>query len=268
MGRTRYGVYCYNDTIRTNQNDKARVEPNQTLLFSSLIMKTHIRLTVLTVVTLLFSFAASAQKKSPSADSKVVKMLIAKKMTPVKVTAKDLVTKVFGVADSNLSSPDLKKSVAKTLSVTPQEDEGGLWLDPTDGYAVSYYGMVPQVSAVAMYDEEDSEHLAYFSYFFLFPYSNGSRENANYEQCAFCTSLLQEMEDIGMDMGGDSSSDALFEAVGNYGENNVNIRLVEQNSDSTYVVDPDHASGDGRYIVVLNVEPGAYNEADHWMAAE
>lgn len=231
-------------------------------------MKTHLRLTVLTVVTLLFAFAAYAQKKSPAADSKVVKMLIAKKTTPVKVTAKDLVTKVFGVADSNLNGSDLKKSVAKSLSVTPQEDEGGLWLDPTDGYAVSYYGMVPQVSAVAMYDGDDSDHLAYFSYFFLFPYANGSRDNANYEQCAFCTTLLQEMEDIGMDMGGATPTDALFEAIGNYGENTVNIRLVEQNSNSTTVVDPDHASGDGRYIIVLNVEPGAYNEADHWMAAE
>lgn len=231
-------------------------------------MKTPIRLTVLTVVTLLFAFAASAQKKSPVADSKVVKMLVAKKVTPVKVTAKDLVTKVFGVADANLNSPDLKKSVSKSLSVTPQEDEGGLWLDPTDGYAVSYYGMVPQVSAVAMYDDEDSDHLAYFSYFFLFPYDNGTRENANYEQCAFCTSLLQEMEDIGMDMGGATFTDALFEAAGNYGENTVNLRLVEQQGDGSYVADPDYATGDGRYILVLNVEPGANNEADHWMAAE
>ncbi|MDE5875525.1 MAG: hypothetical protein K2H15_07745, partial [Muribaculaceae bacterium] len=77
-------------------------------------MKTPIRLTVLTVATLLFAFGASAQKKSPAADSKVVKMLVAKKMTPVKVTAKALVTKVFGVADSNLNGSDLKKSVSKS----------------------------------------------------------------------------------------------------------------------------------------------------------
>lgn len=194
-------------------------------------------------------------------------MLISKRTTPVKVTAKDLVTKVFGVADHRLSSEDLKSATNKSLSINPVEDEGNLWLDPTDGYAVSYYGMVPQVSAVAMYGD-NADELSNFSYFFLFPYSNGSRDNANYEQCAFCTSLLQEMEDMGMDMGCPTYTDALFEAIGNYGENLVNLRLVEQQSDSSYVVDPDYAASEGKYVLVLSIEPGAYTQADNWMAAE
>lgn len=230
-------------------------------------MKTNIRFTTIALMALMFTFAGFAQKKSPAADAKVVKMLVSKKKTPVKVTARDLVTKVFGVADHNLSSEELKAQTAKSLDITPVEDEGNLWLDPTDGYAVSYYGMVPQVSAVAIYDTKDGE-LSNFSYFFLFPYSAGSRENANYEQCAFCTSLLQEMEDLGMEMGTRSDSDALFQAVGNYGENLVNLRLVEQQGDDTYIIDPDMASGNGKYVLVLDVEPDAYTESDSWMAGE
>lgn len=233
----------------------------------SLIMKTNIRIATIALMGILFSLTSFAQSKSPAADGKVVKMLIAKKKAPVKVTARDLVTKVFGVADHNLSSAALKTQTSKVLDITPVEDEGNLWLDPTDGYAISYYGMVPQVSAVAMFDSEDGE-LSNFSYFFLFPYAAGSRENANYEQCAFCTSLLQEMEDLGMDMGTQQSDNALFQAVGNYGESLVNLRLVEQQGDASYVMDPDMASSNGKYIIVLDIEPNAYNEADSWMAAE
>lgn len=230
-------------------------------------MKTNIRFATLALMALIISFSGLAQKKSPTADGKVVKMLISKKKAPVKVTARDLVTKVFGVADHRLSSDELKAQTTKSLDITPVEDEGNLWLDPTDGYAVSYYGMVPQVSAVAVYDNENHE-ISNFSYFFLFPYVQGARENANYEQCAFCTSLLQEMEDLGMDMGTRADSDALFQAVGNYGENLVNLRLVEQQADASYVMDPDHASGAGKYILVLDIEPDAYTNADSWMAAD
>ena len=218
-------------------------------------------------MALILSFSGFAQKKSPSADAKVVKMLISKKKAPVKVTARDLITKVFGVADHRLSSDELKSQTAKSLDITPVEDEGNLWLDPTDGYAVSYYGMVPQVSAVAVYDNTDGD-ISNFSYFFLFPYVQGARDNANYEQCAFCTSLLQEMDDMGMDMGTRTDSEALFQAVGNYGQNLVILRLVEQQADATYVTDPTLASGAGKYILTLEIEPDAYTEADSWMAAQ
>lgn len=230
-------------------------------------MKTNIRFTTVALLALMFTFAGFAQRNSPVADAKVVKMLVSKKKMPVKVTARDLVTKVFGVADHNLSSEELKAQTKKSLDIIPVEDEGNLWLDPTDGYAVSYYGMVPQVSAVAIYDASNGE-LSNFSYFFLFPYASGERENASYEQCAFCTSLLQEMDDMGMDMGTRADSEALFQAVGNYGENLVNLRLVEQQGDDTYIIDPDMASGEGKYVLVLDVEPNAYTQSDTWTAAE
>lgn len=191
----------------------------------------------------------------------------------VSVTARELFTKVFGVASHSLTSDELKREAIRVLNMVPAEDEGGLWLDSSDGYCVSYYGMTPRVSAVAMFDNPEGP-VSNFCYFFLFPYAGATRERANFEQCAFCSSLLQEMDDIGMDMGCPESTDALFEASGNYGENLVNIRLIDQNTEagtegSAATVADKAGRGDaagGSYVVVVYVEPRAFTEADNWMA--
>lgn len=181
------------------------------------------------------------------------KEAIQSSVLPLALTAKDFVTKVYGVFDTNLSESEISKESKQRFNLTPAADSTGLWLETADGYVVSYYGMTPLVSAKAGFD---GNIVSDYCYFFQFPYSSGMRAEANMRQCEFCSSLLQEMHDIGMIMAVPVYTDAIFETVGSYGEHNVNVRLVEESSS-------DHS---GRFIVVLDVEPRAFTQADYFIA--
>ncbi len=101
-----------------------------------------------------------------------------------------------------------------------------MWLDSSEGYCLSYYGMiVPQVSAIASI-ERDS--VANFGFFFLFPFTTSNREDMNRRQAEFCGCLLQEMKDIGMTLAVISGSDSLFELAGDYMGNYVTVRLTDE----------------------------------------
>lgn len=237
-------------------------------------MKTHLLLATLALAAAATASPAAAQTISPTADREAVGYMFSRHTGPVVVTARDLLTKVFGVSDHRLSRHELASDVKSNLNMELTPDEGGLWLDPTDGYAVSYYGMIPQTSAVAMFSGENPDEISNFCFFFLFPYNTYGREVANLKQCAFCASLLQEMDDIGVDMGCPETTDAMFEASGSYGENMVNLRLInveegsESDLDRSLRVASTPASAPGRFIIILNVEPRAFTQSDTWVAAQ
>lgn len=174
-------------------------------------------------------------------------------LLPVELTAEDLVTKVYGVVDPGVSKDECVRKSRELLRLTPEDDSGALWLETAGGYGVNYYGMIPDVSAMARFG---NEKVSDFGYFFLFPYSAGDRQSGIREQTDFCSSLLQEMTDIGLSMDLNTETDDLFEAVGDYKGSFVDIRLLDDRKDN----------GSGRYILILSVEPGAFTPADDVMA--
>lgn len=174
-------------------------------------------------------------------------------LLPVELTAEDLVTKVYGVVDPGVSKDECVRKSRELLRLTPEDDSGALWLETAGGYGVNYYGMIPDVSAMARFG---NEKVSDFGYFFLFPYNAGDRQSGIREQTDFCSSLLQEMTDIGLSMDLNTETDDLFEAVGDYQGSFVDIRLLDDRKDN----------GSGRYILILSVEPGAFTPADDIMA--
>ena len=177
---------------------------------------------------------------------------------PLELTARDFVTKVYGVLDSTLSTRSEICRASEGMNLAPSADSLGLWLETGDGYSVSYYGMTPDVTAMAQFEGD-------FGFFFLFPYQQGERENANARQSEFCGALLQEMSDIGLVMGLDPLADTLFDAVGSYGANFVEMSLIEETAGSS---DTAPATSAGRFIVTLTVRPNAYQPSDNLAARE
>ena len=160
-------------------------------------------------------------------------------LLPVVLTAEDMITKVYGVVDPEVSKDECVRSSRALLGLTPEDDNGALWLP--DGSAMVRFG-----------DSKVSD----FGYFFLFPYASGDKRERIREQADFCGSLLQEMADIGLPMDLNTATDDLFEAVGDYKGNFVDVRLLEEKGDAD----------SGRYILILSIEPGAFTPADDVMA--
>lgn len=169
---------------------------------------------------------------------------------PVELTAEDFITKVYGVLSPDRSRAELCRDCRTMLDLMPEEDNMGLWIQSDDGYEVSYYGMrIPDVAAMASI-ERDS--IADFAFFFLFPYTDATREEMNRRQASFSGSLLQEMQDIGALMAAEPGpEDSLFEATGEYAGNFVDLRLADEPA----------VSGGGRYVLYLTVEPGGAPES-------
>lgn len=163
---------------------------------------------------------------------------------PIDITATDLVSKVYGVLDPTLDKETLEKEAGRIMLLVPVEDEGKLWLDSAGGYVLRYCGMQPEVSACAAYDE-GGKKLSDYTYFFMFPYKMSDRKRVNEAQCEFCETLLKEMRAAGMNPGSNVLTDDLFEVEGNYGNKNVNVRLMNdiRSLDS------------GEYLVIMEVVP-------------
>ena len=64
------------------------------------------------------------------------------------------------------------------------------------------------------------------------------------------------MADIGLPMDLNTATDDLFEAVGDYNGSFVDVRLLDEKNEG----------GDGRFILILSVEPGAFTAADDIVA--
>lgn len=190
--------------------------------------------------------AASAKDAAASASEEPV-------LLPVSLTAEDMVSKVYGVLDTGLDKQGCVSEARRLLRLTPEEDHGALWLETDGGYSVNYYGMVPEVSAIARFGDDK---VSDYGFFFLFPYGSGDKHSSIRRQADFCGSLLQEMADIGLLMDLNTATDDLFEAVGDYKGNFVDVRLLDEKGE-----------GDsGRYILILSVEPGAFTAADDIVA--
>lgn len=163
----------------------------------------------------------------------------------VRLTAHDIVTKVYGVFDVSMTRDESVSKMNQILEVIPEEDDTGIWVDSDAGYNIDYYGMRPDCSAVARFDDDGI--VKDFGFFFFFPYDEVTREKSVVSQTAFCGSLLQELHDIGADMGVNVLTDAIFETIGQYAGNMVEVRLIDEKA----VLHDDH----GRFIVVVSVEP-------------
>lgn len=172
---------------------------------------------------------------------------------PLRVTAEDMVTKIYGVLDADCTRDECVSGAQTVLDLTPVEDLGALWLETSGGFVVDYSGMQPEMAAMARY-EDDS--LNDFGFFFIFPYSEGDKDASTRSQVSFCGSLLQELYDLGADLDQNRLTDDLFEAIGEYDGNYVVVRLID---------DAGHADG-GRYVLVLSVEPEGFTPADSTLA--
>lgn len=168
----------------------------------------------------------------------------------IDVDALDLITKVYGVLDRASTRNECMSGAIDSLAIVPHEEQNCLWLDSDNGYNLAYRGMAPQVSAMARFDSDGS--MTDYCYFFLFPYDSASRKTETQRQADFAGSLLQEMQDMGLDPGADPDTDELFDVYADCSGRFVNVRLLDDQT-------PDSS---GRYILMLSVEPTPAPEAD------
>lgn len=197
--------------------------------------------------------AAAAGVSSAKDDTHVIRTF-SEVRNPFIVNADDLVSKVYGMVNTESSRSECINRVSTSCALTPYEEGERVWLDSADGYRLDYYGMEPEVTAMARFDSDD--RLAEYCYFFIFRGPAETKESINGEQAKFTGSLLQEMYDNGMVLGVNVESDDLMEVVGSAGENLVDIRLME---------DTAHP-GFNCYILMLIVEPHAFTAADDMAA--
>ena len=182
--------------------------------------------------------ASSAIVKSESAPSQAKEA--------INLSGEDLITKAYGMlpaVNSKEATIDLSETV---MNLTPSEEQNNLWLDSSDGFSISYNGMKPDVSALVRLDNDS---ISDYGFFFLFPYSDSDKRCATAEQVDFSKTMLQEFEDLGLDLGANPYTADLFEVNGDYTDNFVALRLI------------DDSEGE-RYILMLSVEPNAISEAD------
>lgn len=211
---------------------------------------------LITVALSVSTLAVEAQRLSEMNESQLLAVLASAQASNAdmskgvaKVTAPDIINNVYGVANPAGSKLAVIKEATDKLGIKPEEDSMGVWMDSSAGYGVDYYGMRPEVTAVARFSEDKVKD---FGYFFLFPYEAESKDLANHRQAEFCGSLLQEMKDTGMMMSADSCSSRLFEAIGEYLGSFVDVRLIDDAADPS----------SGRFILVISVEPDGFTVAD------
>ena len=109
----------------------------------------------------------------------------------VSLTAGDMVSKVYDIVDPDAHKEECVHQARKVLGLTPQEDSDALWLESADGFVVDYYGMRPQVSAMARYDNGSERKgvadYGYFSYFLIRPTPRQAASAASQNFAARCS---------------------------------------------------------------------------------
>lgn len=164
-----------------------------------------------------------------------------------RLTVRDFVTKIYGLVPQDTPRETCFKELARIAGVSPEKDDDAFWLHSSDGYRVAYEDMQPDCMAMARFlTDTPGSGVSDYCYFFFFPYDDASREQSNRDQADFCSSLLQEMSDIGMELGADSMTDDLFDVYGNLAGNAVNVRLLDEPGPTN-----------GRYLLMLAVEPNS-----------
>ncbi|MCM1290855.1 MAG: hypothetical protein NC201_02085 [Prevotella sp.] len=239
-------------------------------------MKKIFKFTLLGITTLTFSAITGAHTLATTInEDKPVIPQNNQLVNPIELSGQDLITKVYGIIEPSnaVTKQDCIQNCISLTNLTPSEDEFGLWLEDTDGYIPSCYGISPKTSALAAYDNNQLEN---YEYFFIFPYSAGEREATNLRQAQFCGSLLQELKDLGLDMAASQTTDALFDVTGDNNNDLVEIRLIDETDNSTkdnsqiQLTDNQlagttnalrHFPGAGRFILILTIDPGASTPA-------
>lgn len=175
---------------------------------------------------------------------------------PLEVNAADLIEKVYCVADPSSSHADCREAAGTRFAAAPVAEEDAEWMSATEGFRISYDGMEPEAEAMARYS---NGAVAGYGYIFYFPYEVSARETANCEQCRFCTALLQELSDMGIALGADPMTDALFDVCGAFKGGDLQLTLREDIENET--ITPDLQAGaipsdrEGQFIVLLSVVP-------------
>ncbi|MDE6272128.1 MAG: hypothetical protein K2M31_03880 [Muribaculaceae bacterium] len=187
--------------------------------------------------------------------------LMANAQKPRKVSAEDLVSKVYGVADPGLDREDCRRMAEKCYCAKPIEEDGAEWMSASEGFAINYEGHMPESEAMARYD---NDNVAGYGYIFYFPYNAAERDKANREQCRFCSALLGELNDMGAIVGANPLTDALFDVGGIYKGSDLQLTLSEYVESETQT--PDLQAGaipadrKGQFIIVMSVTPAGLHE--------
>lgn len=183
------------------------------------------------------------------------------------VNADDMMTKVYALVSADAERPEILQALS-ALNLDVDDDNSALWVASDGGYQLNYCGMRPEVTAMARFADDA---LTDYCFFFLFPYSDISKDSVNKDQAGFSGTLLQEISDRGADVGENIFSQDLYEVVGEYKGNLVDIRLMDEpaayqgNINSGNIEDED-IDRSGRYIIMLSVEPGSFTDADNILA--
>ena len=185
-------------------------------------------------------------------------IMIAEAKRPVKVSAADLVGKVYCVADPALGRESCLKQVENNFSGTPVSEDGAEWMSESEGFIINYHGQSPEAEAMARYDHDT---VAGYGYIFYFPYKSTQRERANKEQCRFCSELLDDLCALGAMMGADPLTENLFDVSGVLKGGDVQLTLTEDVDpgvqDTELQAGAENPNQSGRFILVMSVVPAS-----------
>ncbi len=180
---------------------------------------------------------------------------------PHRISTADIVGKVYGVANPCQDKATCREIARQTYGSSPVEDDGAEWIGETEGFAIDYEGQYPESEAMARYE---NDKVAGYGYIFYFPYKATEREKANKEQCRFCTTLIDELNEMGAIVGANPLTDALFDVGGYYNGGDVQLTLSEYIESETR--SPELQAGaipsdrSGQFVVIVSVVPAERNE--------
>lgn len=170
------------------------------------------------------------------------------------VNADDMMTKVYALVSVDSKRSEILQSLS-ALNLDVDDDNSALWVATDGGYQLDYCGMRPEVTAMARFA---NDALTDYCFFFIFPYSDTAKDSVNKDQASFSGTLLQEIADRGADVGENIYSQDLYEVVGEYKGNLVDVRLMDEAGSGN--------DNGGRYIIMLSVEPGSFTDTDSVLA--
>lgn len=175
---------------------------------------------------------------------------------PLEVNASDIIGKVYAVADPAYGRDNCRETADEQFALLPACEEGAEWLTSAEGFRLSYEGMQPEVEAMAEYD---NGMVSSYGYIFYFPYASAQRETANGQQCEFCTALLQELKDLGIDLGADPMTANLFDVRGIFHGSHIHLTLSENVANETLTSDLRSeeipADREGEFTLLISIVP-------------
>lgn len=180
---------------------------------------------IISVIVLSVFFVGISLADNTEADIDINSPAVGKSKFPLTLTALDFITKIYGMESPDSARDCILSRVVHSSGINPRQDQSEYRLGPDSGYSVNYYGQQPDVEAIAKFDGDSVE---YYGFFFIFPYDAGKRYKAMVEQVLFCTTLLQEIYDIGMQTVAYTNTDGIFETQSSYQGKDITLKLIEE----------------------------------------